>query len=663
MDNFTIKDYEALKAYIEEQNRKYYDEDNPDITDAEYDQLTQKLRGIETAHPDWVTADSPSQHVGGNANEKVGKKVTHNVPMKSLRDVFSIEEVTAFCKDPIIAHDNAEFVVEKKIDGLSISIEYVNGEYTRASTRGNGSVGEDVTENIRNVIGVPKKLTNPVPFLEVRGEVYMAEKDFIDTNKRQEDTGGMLFKNPRNCAAGTIRQLNPKVVAERKLRIFVFNLQQVEGIDFNTHSETLDWMAAQGFTVSPEYKICRTVQEVTDEINHIGKIKSTLKYPIDGAVVKVNNLGERKLIGETSKTPKWAVAYKYAPEQQESVVKNIILQVGRTGRITPVAEIEPVELAGTTVSRATLHNQEQINRLDIGIGDTIIVQKAGEIIPEIVGVIKDKRPAGTVRYVISDVCPICGGKVEKDEEHADMRCTNHLCPAQISRSIEFFAGKEGMDIIGFGPSVSEKLLKAGYIKTFADIYSLKDKREKLISEKVIGKDKTVDNLLAAIENSKTVGAAKVFAALGIRNSGTFAGKILFNKYQSIDEVAAATEEELAALDGIGEITAKAIVEFFSNSKNQAIITQLKDSGVDMTAQKKVTRTALAGFTFVITGTLPTMSRTEAKELIESNGGKVSSSVSRKTSYLLAGEEAGSKLSKAKELGITILTEDELKKMI
>lgn len=663
MDKFTKKDYEELKAYIEEQNRKYYDEDDPDITDFEYDQLTQKLRKVEAEHPDWVTADSPSQHVGGNANENVGKKVTHEVPMKSLKDVFSIEEVTAFCEDPNVASTATEFVVEKKIDGLSISIEYVDGKYSRASTRGNGTIGEDVTENIKNVIGVPMELASPIPFLEVRGEVYMTDADFLEVNKRQEDNDKPLFKNPRNCAAGTIRQLDPKVVAERNLRIFVFNLQRANGKTFKTHSETLDWMAAQGFTVSPEYKICKTAEEVVAEINHIGDIKSQLEFPMDGAVVKVNSLDERVSIGENTKTPKWAVAYKYAPEQQETVVTNIVLQVGRTGRITPVAEIEPVELAGTTVSRATLHNQDQINRLDIGIGDTVIVQKAGEIIPEIVSVVKEKRPEGTTRYVISDTCPICGGKVEKDMEHADMRCTNHLCPAQLSRSIEFFASKEGMDIIGFGPSVTEKLLKAGYIKTFADIYTLKDKRDKLINEKIIGKEKTVDNLLTAIETSKTAGAAKVFAALGIRNSGTFAGKILFDKYESLDDIAKAPKEELALLDGIGEITASAITEFFANEGNQAIINQLKESGVVMTAQKKVTGSALAGLTFVITGTLPSMSRTEAKEFVENNGGKVSSSVSKKTSYLLAGEEAGSKLDKAKELGVKIITEAEIKEMV
>lgn len=664
MNNFTKEDYEKLKAYIEEQNRKYYDEDNPDITDAEYDKLTQKLRKVEEEHPDWITADSPSQHVGGNASEKVGEKVTHEVPMKSLRDVFSLEEVTAFCDDPNVASEATEFVVEKKIDGLSISIEYVNGEYSRASTRGNGVIGEDVTENVRYVIGVPQKLNMPVPFLEVRGEVYMTEKDFIEVNKKREEDDEVPFKNPRNCAAGTIRQQqNPKIIAERNLRIFVFNLQRVEGKTFKTHSETLDWMAEQGFTVSPNYKICKTTAEVIDEINHIGEIKSSLKFPMDGAVVKVNDLDERVSIGENTKTPKWAVAYKYAPEQQETVVTKIVVQVGRTGRITPVAEFESVELAGTTVSRASLHNQDQIDRLDIGVGDTIIVQKAGEIIPEIVSVLKDKRPEGVTKYNIPNKCPICGGKVERDEDHADMRCTNHLCPAQLSRSIEFFAGKEGMDIIGLGPSVAEKLLKAGYIKTFADIYALKDKREKLIEEKVIGKEKTVDNLIAAIEKSKTAGVVKVFAALGIRNSGTFAGKILFSKYKNIDEVANAPQDELAKLDGIGEITANAIAEFFANESNKLIIKQLKESGVEMEAQIKETGSVLAGLTFVITGTLPTMSRTEAKELIENNGGKVSSSVSKKTSYLLAGEEAGSKLDKAKQLGVKIITEEEIKKMI
>ena len=657
-------EYEALKDNIEKLNIAYYDNDEPLVTDAEYDKMTRKLTATEKEHPEWVSADSPTQHVGGTANSTF-EKVTHKVQMQSLTDVFDTEEVKDFCSGVAGQLSSVEYVVEQKIDGLSCSIEYTNGILTRASTRGNGFVGEDVTENVKNVIGVPHKLKEKIPFLEVRGEIYMTEHDFDVINQKLEDNGESTFKNPRNCAAGTLRQHNSKIVKERKLHMFIFNLQQVEGKDFDTHSETLTWMEQQGFTVSPEWKICKTVNDVLKRIEEIGEERNNLPYPTDGAVVKVNSLASRAELGVNAKTPKWAVAYKYAPEQQESVVLNIVAQVGRTGRITPVAEIEPVELAGTTVSRATLHNQDQVNRLGIGIGDHIIIQKAGEIIPEIVCVLADKRPKDVKTYVIPAVCPVCGGKVERDEGSADMRCTNSMCPAQISRSIEFFASKSGMDITGMGPSVIEKLINNGYIKNIADIYTLESRKDELIESNIIGREKTVENLISAINKSKDNGAVKLFTALGIKNCGESISKLVFWTCRSIKDLYHVKAKNLIETDGIGEVIANTIADWFSKDDNLAIIDKLEAYGVktDTIDDDSTVSMLLDGQTFVITGTLPSLKRDEAKKLIEDNGGKVSGSVSKKTDYLLAGADAGSKLAKAKELGVKVISEEDLKNLI
>ena len=657
-------EYEALKDNIEKLNIAYYDNDEPLVTDAEYDKMTRKLKATEKEHPEWVSADSPTQHVGGTANSTF-EKVTHKVQMQSLTDVFDTEEVKDFCSGVAGQLSSVEYVVEQKIDGLSCSIEYTNGILTRASTRGNGFVGEDVTENVKNVIGVPHKLKEKIPFLEVRGEIYMTEHDFDVINQKLEDNGESTFKNPRNCAAGTIRQHNSKIVKERKLHMFIFNLQQVEGKDFDTHSETLTWMEQQGFTVSPEWKICKTVNDVLKRIEEIGEERNNLPYPTDGAVVKVNSLASRAELGVNAKTPKWAVAYKYAPEQQESVVLIIVAQVGRTGRITPVAEIEPVELAGTTVSRATLHNQDQVNRLGIGIGDHIIIQKAGEIIPEIVCVLADKRPKDVKTYVIPAVCPVCGGKVERDEGIADMRCTNSMCPAQISRSIEFFASKSGMDITGMGPSVIEKLINNGYIKNIADIYTLESRKDELIESNIIGREKTVENLISAINKSKDNGAVKLFTALGIKNCGESISKLVFWTCRSIKDLYHVKAKNLIETDGIGEVIANTIADWFSKDDNLAIIDKLEAYGVktDTIDDDSTVSMLLDGQTFVITGTLPSLKRDEAKKLIEDNGGKVSGSVSKKTDYLLAGADAGSKLAKAKELGVKVISEEDLKNLI
>lgn len=659
MNDKIKKEYEGLVEIIEYHNNLYYNEDDPEITDYEYDQLTQRLKKMEKEYPELITATSPTQKVTGKVKRELGIPVEHKIPMLSLQDVFTKEEVVEFVDSVHSQYPQADFVVEQKIDGLSLSLQYEKGKLTCGSTRGNAHIGEDVTLNVKQVKNVPEKVED-IPLIEARGECYMSQEDFIATNERQDEIGGKLFKNARNCAAGTLRQLNPEIVKERGLDVIVFNLQRIEGKDIKTHSESLEYLKSLGFQVSPNYKICKTTEEVLDAIDYIGNHRNGLPYGIDGAVVKVNSLELREEMGNTSKVPRWAIAYKYPPEQKETIVKDIVVQVGRTGRLTPVAEVETVDLAGSSVSRATLHNQDQIDRLDIGIGDIVIIQKAGDIIPEIVKVVKEKRPKGVVRFKLPNKCPVCGSDIIEEE-----RCTNPDCQAQLVRNIQFFVSKDCMDISGMGPNIVEKLMDKDYLHHVADIYKLKDYREELIENNVIGKTKTVDNLIKAIEKSKDQDIDRLIKALGALNVGKHAGKILAEKYGTMDAVMDAKYEDLVELQDIGDITAKSITEFFARTEIRNIVKELKDAGVNMVskASEKKQSSKFSGKTFVITGTLPTMGRTEMSELITNNGGKVSGSVSKKTSYLVAGEAAGSKLTKANELGITVLSEDDVKNML
>ena len=666
----TNKEYLAMVDKLNLLAEKYYNEDDPEVSDYEYDMMMNSLKEYEASHPNKISPNSPTQKVGGSAtmqqDEKTGTgtAVTHKVQMGSLRDVFDTDSVKKFVEDIDSTEGKQQYVVEKKIDGLSISLEYKNGKFVRGSTRGNGFIGEDVTENLKQISCIPQSLKEKIPFLEVRGEVFMSHESFMKVNEKQDENNEKLFKNPRNCAAGTLRQKNATNIAERNLQIFIFNIQQIEGKTFSLHSEGLTWLASQGFPVSPDFIVCNSTKEVLSAIDDIGKQRNSLAYPIDGAVVKVDNLEERTQLGHTAKVPRWAVAYKYPPEQKTTVIRNIQVQVGRTGRLTPVAIFDPVSLAGTSVSKATLHNQDQINRLGVGIGDTIIIQKAADIIPEILSVVKDKRPTGVKTFVMPTTCPVCGHKVEKDEIAADIRCLNPSCPAQISRSIEFFGSKDCMDIKGFGSETVEKLISSGYIKSLADIYTLKTKREELITKNIIGKEKTVDNLLKSIENSKTKPISNLIKALGARNVGGHAGKILSEKYADIYEIAKASKEDLMTLPDFGETTAEAVVQLFNNPDTMAIIKVLEKEGVNISSSKsELSSTKLKDLTFVITGTLPHLKRDEASKLITDNGGKVTGSVSKKTNYLLAGEDAGSKLTKAQELGINIISEEELLKLL
>lgn len=656
MTNFK-KEYEELVKVIRYHNDRYYNQDDPEISDYEYDKLTQKLRKMEADHPELVTTDSPSQKITGDVKRELGIPVKHDVPMLSLLDVFDKQEVTNFVEGVLKDYPETEFIVEQKIDGLSLSLKYEDGQLVCGSTRGDGHVGEDVTPNAKQLHNVPATIEH-LPMLEVRGECYMSEANFIATNEKQEKADGKLFKNARNCAAGTLRQLDPKIVKERGLDVIIFNLQDVNGKEFKTHSESLEYLKSQGFQVSPNYTICKTADEVMAAIDKIGENRNGLLYGIDGAVIKVNSLETREEMGNTAKVPRWAVAYKYPPEQKETKVRDIQVQVGRTGRLTPVAIVDTVTLAGTSVSRATLHNQDQIDRLDIGIGDTVIIQKAGDIIPEIVSVVKSKRPAGVVKFQLPKICPVCGAEVDED-----YNCINIDCPAQVVRNLQFFVSKDCMDISGMGPSIVTTLLDEGYIKHVADIYKLKNYKEELITKGCIGKKKTIENLLKAIEASKTQDIPRLIKALGAKNVGKHAGTILAEKYGSMNKIMDAKYEELVDLPDIGEVTAHAIVDFFARPEVRNIIEELSAEGVNMEAKDKKQSNKLEGKTFVITGTLPTMERSEAAALIESNGGKVTGSVSKKTSYLVAGEAAGSKLTKAQDLGITILTEDELKQML
>lgn len=657
---------EELKKLIKYHNDRYYNEDQPEISDIEYDKLTRELRTLEAEHPELITEDSPTQHVGGSVKREAGKLVKHNVPMLSLQDVFSKEEVADFITKMQKEVEKPVFVVERKIDGLSVALRYQDGEFVQGLTRGDGiTQGEDVTENLKMISDVKKKLKHPIPYLEVRGEVYMSNKSFEEVNARQEELEKKVFANPRNCAAGTLRQLDPKIVKERNLSIFIFNVQDIKGREFRAHSESFEWMKAEGLTVIEDYIKCTTLEEVWSAIEKIGETRGELGYEIDGAVVKVDDLRSREHLGATAKTPKWAVAYKYPPEEKETTILDIEIGVGRTGRLTPTALLKPVRLAGTVVSKATLHNQDRIDSLDIRIGDTVIVRKAAEIIPEVVSVVKEKRPDDAKIFKIPDKCPVCGAPTVRDEGMADTRCTGTSCPAQLVRHIMHFASRDAMDIRGLGAAFVTALIENGYVKDIADIYYLKNYRDELIEKGLIGKEKNTDKLLLTIEATKANDLDRLIKGLGIRNIGKQAGQALKKHFRNINELKNASFEELLEVEDFGEISAKAIIDFFTQPQNLDILTRLEEAGVNMTSstEELPENAVLTGKTFVVTGTLPSLGRQEATELIEKNGGKVSGSVSKKTSYVLAGEAAGSKLKKAEELGIAVITEEELLKML
>lgn len=656
---------QELRETLEYHSNRYYNEDSPEITDYEYDMMMRELKQLEKDFPELVDAASPTQHVGGKAKREAGVLVRHNVPMLSLQDVFSKEEVKSFVEEMEEKLDHPEFVVEYKIDGLSMSLRYENGKLVMAETRGDGiEFGEDVTENARVIDDVVQELKDHPEYLEIRGEVYMKNADFDAVNERQELLGKKVFANPRNCAAGTLRQLDSDVVKERKLSLFIFNLQQVRGKEFATHTQAYEYMKSQGISIIEDYKLCHTFEEVWDAISFIGENRGNLSYDIDGAVVKVNSYAQREYLGNTAKVPRWAVAYKYPPEEKETKILDIELSVGRTGRINPTAVFEPIRLCGTTVSRATLHNQDFINDLDVGIGDTVVVYKSGEIIPKIKSVVKEKRPDGCVTYQIPDVCPVCGAKTLREENTADIKCTSATCPAQLERNLINFAGRDAMDLKGFGTVYIEELVRKGFIKDVADIYELKDKRDELIELGIIGKEKNTDKLLQVIEDSKANDADRLFTGFGIPNVGKTAAKALLNHFGDIEKIAHASVEEMTEVADIGEITAQCIFTYFALPENQQLLERLKSLGLNMVKEKEtLDSNVFEGKTFVITGTLPTMGRKEAAALIEKNGGKVTGSVSKKTDYLLAGEAAGSKLDKANALGIPVLSETDLKNML
>ena len=652
---------EELKKTLEYHSNRYYNMDDPEISDYEYDSMMQELKKLEKEHPELVTPDSPTQRVGGTAKREAGVLVRHNVPMLSLQDVFSKEEVYNFVNEMKEQLEDPEFVVEYKIDGLSMALRYEDGVLKLAETRGDGiNFGEDVTENAKVIPDVKKKLKDALPYLEIRGEVYMKLKDFDAVNETQELLGRKPFANPRNCAAGTLRQLDSRITKERKLSMFIFNVQEVRGRTFATHTEGYEFLKKQGIHVIDDYKVCKTADEVWDAITRIGENRGNLGYDIDGAVVKLNRIADREKLGSTSKVPRWAVAYKYPPEEKETKVLDIELSVGRTGRITPTAIFEPIRLCGTTVSRATLHNQDFIDDLDIGIGDTIVVYKSGEIIPKVKEVIHAKRPEGTVRFEIPDVCPVCGAKTEREKDTADIKCTSPNCPAQLERHIINFVGRDAMDIKGFGTVYIEELVRLGYLKDVADIYDLKDHREELIEQGIIGKEKNTDKLLDAIETSKKNDAYKLLTGLGIPNVGKAAAKAILKYFKEFDALEAADMDQLQEVNDIGEVSADCIFRFFGDEKNKVLLQRLRDAGVNMAyIPEEGADERFAGQAFVITGTLPSMDRKEAAALIEKFGGKVAGSVSKKTAYVLAGENAGSKLTKANELGIKVISEEDI----
>ena len=654
------KELAQLRRTIRHHNVRYYNDDNPEISDYEYDQLMLRLKALEREYPELITENSPTQKVGGTAKRTAGTLVRHDVPMLSLQDVFSREEIEAFVRD-IGAHmENPVFVVEEKIDGLSLALRYENGTLSRAITRGDGVVqGEDVTENAKVIKDVVQKLKEPLPYFEVRGEVYMTKAAFEAVNERRQLLGLKLFANPRNCAAGTLRQLDSRITKERGLSLFVFNLQAVRGKEFQTHVEAYDFMKRQGIKVIHAYHVCRTAEEVWDAIEQIGASRGDLPYDIDGAVVKLNDFSQRESLGATSKAPRWAIAYKYPPEEKESVVRSITLSVGRTGRITPTATFDPIRLCGTTVERATLHNQDFIDDLDVRVGDTVVVYKSGEIIPKIKAVVKEKRPKGTEPFKIGDRCPVCGAKAEREADSADVKCINQACPAQVESHILNFVSRDAMDIKGLGEKNIAALIEKGFLHTIVDIFRLKEHREELISQGVVGKEKNTDKLLAAIEEAKKNEPQRLLTGLGIPGIGKAAAAALMQHFKTLEALENASDEAILAVRDMGETSVAAIRSYFQNEGNAKICRELQQLGVATAVQERAAQgDELADMSFVVTGTLRHFGRREITELIEQHGGRVTSSVSKKTDYLVAGENAGSK-----HLGVRILTEEELLKLL
>lgn len=653
------KRYDELKKQIEYHSDRYYNKDDPEISDYEYDMLMLELKNIEKEHPELVSKDSPTKHVGGKFDTHFSE-VIHKVPLQSLQDVFSTSDVIAFEERINKLVESPSYVVETKIDGLSVSLEYEKGIFVRGATRGNGLIGEDVTLNLKTIKNIPQELPEKIDII-VRGEVFMPKIDFEKLNEEREIQGEKLFANPRNAAAGSLRQLDPEITKQRNLDIYIFNVQKSEDIKFVSHYESLEKLKELGFNVNPYVKKCQDIGEVLLAIEEIGNLRGTLTFDIDGAVVKVDNLAQREEIGVTTKTPKWAVAYKYPPEKKETVVKDIIVQVGRTGAITPMAILEPVRVAGSVISKTTLHNEDFLKEKDIRIGDKVLIQKAGDVIPEVVKVLKEKRTGAETIFEMPKKCPVCGAEAVREEGEAVLRCTGIECPAMLYRSLIHFASRDAMDIEGFGPAIIEQLLDKKVINNIADIYSIK--YEDLITLERMG-DKSAKNLLEAIAKSKENSLEKLINSFGIRHIGLKSAKIIAKKYQNIDELMNATYEEICAINEIGEIMAESIVNFFANEQTKDLIHKLKAKGVNMESKiAKLEDNRFLEKTFVLTGSLSKLSRNEATEIIEKYGGKCSSSVSKKTNYVVAGEEAGSKLTKAQELGIPIITETEFLEMI
>ena len=648
-----------LREKLRYHNEKYYNQDAPEISDYDYDMMQRELRALEAAHPEYTDVNSPTQRVGGAASGRFAK-VAHAYPLESLQDVFSFDELGEFYARVEGAAGQAEYVVEYKIDGLSVALEYENGVFVRGATRGDGQVGEDVTANLKTIKDIPQTLENAPPHLIVRGEVYMKKSVFDALNRELELHEKPLLANPRNAAAGSLRQKDSKITKQRKLSIFCFNIQNADELPLTSHTASLDYLKSLGFPVSPRYPVFTDPADVQREIEDMGETRGELDFDIDGAVVKVNAFAQRTALGSTAKFPRWAAAYKYPPEVKQTLLKDIVISVGRTGVLTPNAVLAPVRLAGTTVSRATLHNRDFIRQLDVRVGDTVSVRKAGEIIPEIIGVETDKRPADAQPYEMPQFCPVCGAPVFNDEEEAAIRCTGAACPAQLLRNLMHFASRDAMDIDGCGEGNLQKLIDAGLVQSAADLYSLTVEQLLPLGKKV---DTWANNLLAGIEASKTRDLSRLLFAFGIRHVGQKAGKVLSNHFGSLDALLAASVEEMTEIRDIGQTTAESIAAWRALEQSKTLIEKLRAAGVNFIGEKTAKSDLLAGKTIVATGSLTLYTRKEINDLIESLGGKASGSVSKKTSYVVAGENAGSKLQKAAELGIPVLTEEEFKIMI
>ena len=650
------KKIEELRKTLSYHSDRYYNDDAPEIEDYEYDMMMRELKELEEKYPEYDAPDSPTKKVGGVADNSF-ESVAHSVRMESLQDAFSKDELREFSNRVEDTVSNVNYVVEPKIDGLSVSLEYRDGVFLRGSTRGNGDVGEDVSGNLRVIHNIPLKLNKSIPYIEVRGEVYMPKKSFERVVDRQIINGEKPFKNPRNAAAGSLRQKDSSVTASRGLDIFVFNIQQIEGVELSSHKESLDFIKELGFNTIPTYKKVDNIEDAIAEIDRIGEERGSLEYDIDGAVIKVDDFSQRDILGSTAKYPKWAIAFKYPPEEKQTKLLDIEIAVGRTGVLTPTAILESVHLAGTTVSRATLHNQDFINEKGIAIGDVVTVRKAGDIIPEVLCV--NEHNSNSV-FKFPDVCPSCGEKVYRDEDEAAIRCINPECPAQLLRNLIHFCSRDAMDIEGLGPAIIETFVNEGMIAKTYDIYNLDF--NKILSLEGF-KETSANNIINSVNNSKNNDLSKLIFALGIRHIGAKAGKLLADYFKDIDLVMNASVDDILQIDGFGKIMAESVVEFFSSDSTKELIAKLKEAGVNMKSTNVVEDTRFSGMTFVLTGTLPTLKRAEASKIIESFGGKTSSSVSKKTTYVLAGEEAGSKLDKANKLGVQIISEEEFKEMI